>query len=93
MQRGRANGRTHVDGGYRSDRGADRNRVTRYRLGMDLEERTLDDTLARTCAVCGAKLTTQEIEAGRESGGPFLCTVHALEEAPAQEIADAVEPE
>jgi hypothetical protein len=54
---------------------------------MDLEERTLDDTIARTCAVCGAKLTTQEIEGGREAGGPFLCTVHALEEAPADELA------
>jgi hypothetical protein len=54
---------------------------------MDLEERTLDDTLARTCAVCGAQLTRQEIEAGREAGPPFLCTVHALEEAPADELA------
>ena len=60
---------------------------------MDLEERSLDDTIARTCAVCGAKLTTQEIKDGREAGGPFLCTVHALEEAPADEIADAAEPE
>ena len=53
---------------------------------MDLEERTLDDTIARTCAVCGAKLTTPEIVAGREAGGPFLCTVHAMEEAPADEL-------
>jgi hypothetical protein len=52
---------------------------------MDLEERTLDDTIARTCAVCGAKLTTAEIVAARESGGPFLCTVHAMEEAPVEE--------
>jgi hypothetical protein len=56
---------------------------------MGLEERTLDDTIARTCAVCGARLTTQEIEGNREAGGPFLCTVHALEEAP----ADAFEVE
>jgi hypothetical protein len=55
---------------------------------MGLEERTIDDTIARTCAVCGAELTTQEIEQGREAGGPFLCTVHAMEEAPAEEIAD-----
>jgi hypothetical protein len=54
---------------------------------MDLEERTLDDTIARTCAVCGAKLTTQEIKDAREAGGPFLCSVHALEESPADEIA------
>jgi hypothetical protein len=55
---------------------------------MDLEERTLDDTIARTCAVCGAKLTTSEIVAARETGGPFLCTVHAMEEAPADELVD-----
>jgi hypothetical protein len=55
---------------------------------MDLEERTLDDTIARTCAVCGAKLTTPEIVAARETGGPFLCTVHAMEEAPADELAE-----
>jgi hypothetical protein len=52
---------------------------------MDLEERTLDDTISRKCAVCGAQLTTQEIVAGREAGGPFLCTVHAMEEAPTEE--------
>jgi hypothetical protein len=59
---------------------------------MDLEERTLDDTIARTCAVCGARLTTQEIKDAREAGGPFLCTVHAAEEAPADELAGADEP-
>ena len=58
---------------------------------MDLEERTLDDTIARTCAVCGAKLTTQEIEEGREAGGPFLCTVHATEEAPGDEISSELD--
>jgi hypothetical protein len=55
---------------------------------MDLEERSLDDTIARTCAVCGAKLTTQEIVQAREAGGPFLCTVHAIEEAPADELTE-----
>jgi hypothetical protein len=54
---------------------------------MDLEERTLDDTLEQTCTVCGARLTEQEIEAAREAGGPFLCTVHAAEELPADELA------
>ncbi len=53
---------------------------------MDLEERTLDDTIARKCAVCGAPLTTQEIKDGREAGGPFLCTVHAAETSPGDEI-------
>ena len=52
---------------------------------MDLEERTLEDTLERTCAVCGAHLTRQEILESRESGGPFLCSVHAAEELPAEE--------
>jgi hypothetical protein len=59
---------------------------------MDLEERTLDDTLARRCEVCGAQLTTLEIESSREAGGPFLCTVHALEEAPADELSAGDEP-
>ena len=52
---------------------------------MDLEERTLEDTLERSCAACGAQLTTQEIHESRESGGPFLCSVHAAEELPAEE--------
>jgi hypothetical protein len=55
---------------------------------MDLEERTLEDTLEKTCTVCGARLTSQEIEAAREAGGPFLCTVHAAEELPAADVAD-----
>jgi hypothetical protein len=52
---------------------------------MDLEERTLDDTLERSCAACGTRLTEQEILESRESGGPFLCSVHAAEELPAEE--------
>ena len=56
-----------------------------YAARMDLEERTLEDTLERSCAVCGAQLTTQEIHESRESGGPFLCSVHAAEELPAEE--------
>jgi hypothetical protein len=51
---------------------------------MVLEERTLEDTLERSCAVCGAQLTTQEILESRETGGPFLCSVHAAEELPAE---------
>jgi hypothetical protein len=49
---------------------------------MDLEERTLDDSLQRRCAVCGARLTDAEIHAARESGPPFLCSVHVAEEVP-----------
>jgi hypothetical protein len=60
---------------------------------MDLEEHTIDDTLGRTCSICGAQLTEAEIEAAREAGGPFLCSVHAAETEPAEEIsADEVEP-
>ena len=55
---------------------------------MDLEERTLEDTLEKTCTVCGAHLTTPEIEAAREAGGPFLCSVHAAEVLPAEDVAD-----
>ena len=52
---------------------------------MDIEERTHEDTLERTCVVCGAKLTRQEILESREGAGPFLCSVHAAEELPAEE--------
>ena len=51
---------------------------------MDLEEHTLEETLERTCAVCGAQLTNQEILESREHGGPFLCSVHAAEQLPAE---------
>jgi len=54
---------------------------------MDLEEHTIDDTLEQRCTVCGAELTPQEIETAREAGGPFLCSVHAAEALPADEIA------
>ena len=48
---------------------------------MDLEEHTgVDPVIERTCAACGAKLTEAEIRASLETGGPFLCTVHASEE-------------
>ena len=60
----------------------------RFHARMDLEERTLDDTLEQTCTVCGAQLTTLEIEAAREAGGPFLCSVHAAEELPVEETPD-----
>ena len=52
---------------------------------MDLEEHSLDPVVERTCAECGAKLTPAEIGTGLESGGPFLCTVHAIEEVPVEE--------
>ena len=59
---------------------------------MDLEEHTIDETLERTCSVCGARLTTAEIESSREAGGPFLCSVHAAESLPADELSAGEEP-
>lgn len=49
---------------------------------MDLEEHSLDPVIERNCTECGAKLTSSEIEASLESGGLFLCSVHAAEEIP-----------
>ena len=70
---GRFPPRLRADGGHRRDRRADRGDPplrSRYRPDMDLEERTLDDTIARTCAVCGAHLTSQEIQDGARGRRP-----------------------
>ena len=57
---------------------------------MDLEEGTgVDPVIERTCAECGTKLTDAEIQASLDSGGPFLCSVHASEEVA---LGDDVEP-
>jgi hypothetical protein len=57
---------------------------------MDLEEREgVDPVIERRCAECGATLTDQEIRAALESGGPYLCTVHANEEVALDEDAEA----
>jgi hypothetical protein len=45
---------------------------------MDLEERTLE-TVGEHCEECGAKLTEAELKTAMETGGPALCTVHAIE--------------
>jgi hypothetical protein len=48
---------------------------------LDLEEREgVDPVIERKCAECGATLTQQEIRAALDSGGRYLCTVHANEE-------------
>ena len=52
---------------------------------MDLEERSLDPVIERNCAECGARLSAREIEASLDSGGPFLCSVHAAEDVPLEE--------
>ena len=50
---------------------------------MDLEERSgVDPVIERTCAECGTRLTEAEIRASLDTGGPFLCTVHASEDLP-----------
>jgi hypothetical protein len=57
---------------------------------MDLEEREgVDPVIERRCAECGVELTQREIQAALDSGGPYLCTVHAAEEAP---VAEEQEP-
>ncbi|HEX8744292.1 MAG TPA: hypothetical protein VF712_14265 [Thermoleophilaceae bacterium] len=59
---------------------------------MDLEENSLDPVIERTCAVCEAKLTEEEIRAALEAGGDYLCSVHAAELEPAEEQAELDEP-
>jgi hypothetical protein len=57
---------------------------------MDLEEHSgVDPVIERTCAECGARLTQAEIQASLDTGGPFLCTVHANEEVALDEDAGA----
>jgi hypothetical protein len=41
--------------------------------------------IERTCSECGATLTEQEIAASLETGGDYLCSVHAAERAPIEE--------
>jgi hypothetical protein len=57
---------------------------------MHLEETEgVDPVIERRCAECGAALTSSEIQAALDSGGPFLCTVHATEVVP---LDEEVEP-
>jgi hypothetical protein len=56
---------------------------------MNLEEREgVDPVIERRCAECGTKLTEAEIKAALDSGGQFLCTVHATEDVPLDEEAE-----
>jgi hypothetical protein len=48
---------------------------------MSLEEHTNEEAGDR-CEECGAKLTSAELQAVLESGGPALCAVHADEVVP-----------
>jgi hypothetical protein len=55
-----------------------------------LEERGgVDPVIERTCEECGATLTEGEIRASLESGRPYLCSVHAAEDVPAEEMPES----
>ena len=58
---------------------------------MGLEEHTLEPAIERNCAECGAKLTQREIQDSLDSGGPYLCTVHAQEQVPIDDEAESAE--
>jgi hypothetical protein len=45
----------------------------------------VDPVIEERCAECGAKLTPAEVRAALESGGPYLCQVHALENVPLED--------
>jgi hypothetical protein len=45
----------------------------------------VDPVIQQTCAECGARLTDAEVRAALESGGPYLCQVHALENVPLED--------
>jgi len=49
---------------------------------VELEEHEgVEPVIERRCTECGARLTDAEIKAALETDGPFLCTVHANEDA------------
>jgi hypothetical protein len=53
---------------------------------VDLEEHSgVEPVIERTCAECGAQLTDAEIAASLETGGDYLCSVHAAERVPIDE--------
>jgi hypothetical protein len=53
---------------------------------VDLEEHSgVDPIVERECAECSAKLTSEEIKASLDSGGRYLCSVHAAEEIPVED--------
>jgi hypothetical protein len=53
---------------------------------VDLEpHNNVEPVIERTCAECGAKLTDEEIAASLETGGAYLCSVHAAERVPIED--------
>ena len=60
---------------------------------MELEEHEgVDPVIERRCTECGVRLTDSEIKAALETDGPFLCTVHAIENVPLEEEDASQEP-
>jgi hypothetical protein len=59
---------------------------------MDLEPKSVDPVIQRTCEECGAKLTEEEIRASLEAGRAYLCSVHAAELEPAEDQEELDEP-
>jgi hypothetical protein len=57
---------------------------------MSLEEHTSEGVGDR-CEECGAKLTSAEMQAVLESGGPVLCAFHADEVVPLGEEEEGFE--
>jgi hypothetical protein len=56
---------------------------------MSLEESEgVEPVIEQRCAECGVKLTDAEVQAALESGGPYLCQVHALENVPLEDEND-----
>jgi hypothetical protein len=45
----------------------------------------VDPVIEQRCVECGAKLTDAEVQAALDSGGPYLCQVHALENVPLED--------
>jgi hypothetical protein len=58
---------------------------------VDLEPHdNVEPVIERKCAECGATLTDAEIAASLETGGDYLCSVHAAERVP---IGEEDQPE
>jgi hypothetical protein len=57
---------------------------------VGLEEHNVEGVGER-CEECGTKLTSAEMQAVLESGGPALCAVHADEVVPLGEEAEGFE--
>jgi hypothetical protein len=51
-------------------------------------DNAVDPVIERTCEECGTELTEGEIRASLESGGRYLCSVHASEQGPADELGE-----